>query len=104
MDTTTWTCPNNPFSHDWNGGTTCRSCTATRTAGQAITSLLAGPEGWDTTRAAALVDQHRAEVLAEAKQEVIGWLVKKAREDTPVQFLASKVDRGAIRLFLNEHR
>lgn len=47
----------------------------------------------------------RAEVLAEAKTEVIAWLVKKAREGTPVEDLASKVDRGAIRLFFDsEHR
>ncbi len=65
MDTTTWTCPNNPFHHDWNGGLACRSCSATRTATDAITSLLAGYEGWDTKRAATLVDQHRAEVLGQ---------------------------------------
>ncbi|MFF7795608.1 hypothetical protein [Streptomyces sp. NPDC007991] len=60
---TTWTCPNNPFHHDWNGSLACRSCDATRTAAEAITSLLAGWEGWDHTRATALVDQHRAETL-----------------------------------------
>lgn len=45
------------------------------------------------------IADHRAEVLAEAKREVVAWLVKKAREGTPVVDLASKVDRGAIRLF-----
>lgn len=104
MDTTTWVCPNQPFAHDWAGGLTCRLCGATRTASEAIVSLLAGPEGWDETRAAALVDQHRTEVLAEAKREVIAWLVKKSQEETPVHHLASKVDRGAIRLFLNRQR
>lgn len=42
---------------------------------------------------------HRAAVLAEAKTEVVAWLVKKAREGTPVEHLASKVHRGAIRVF-----
>lgn len=38
--------------------------------------------------------------LAEAKVEVVAWLVKKDRENTPVGHLASKVDRGAVRIFL----
>jgi hypothetical protein len=46
-------------------------------------------------------DAHRTEILAEAellpKADVVAWLVKKAREDTPVWQLASKVDRGAVR-------
>lgn len=45
-------------------------------------------------------DAHRAEVLAEAdllpKAHVVAWLTKKARENTPVEQLASKADRGAI--------
>jgi hypothetical protein len=45
-------------------------------------------------------DAHRAELLAEAKVEVVAWLVKKDRENTPVGHLASKVDRGAVRIFL----
>jgi hypothetical protein len=67
-DTTSWVCPNNPFSHDWNGGLSCRGCDAERTAGEAITSLLAGWEGWDERRAAALVEQHRLQALREDKQ------------------------------------
>jgi hypothetical protein len=47
------------------------------------------------------LDAYRAEVLAEAdllpKADVVAWLVKKAREDTPVWLLASKVERGAVR-------
>lgn len=43
----------------------------------------------------------RAEVLAEAdllpKADVVAWLIKKAREGTPVEVLASKVERGAVR-------
>lgn len=46
-------------------------------------------------------DHVRAEALAEKdllpKADVVAWLVKKAREDTPVWLLASKVDRGAVR-------
>jgi hypothetical protein len=46
-------------------------------------------------------DAHRDEVLAEEgllpKADVVAWLVKKAREDTPVWQLASKVERGAVR-------
>jgi hypothetical protein len=64
MDTTTWICPNKPFAHDWNGGLSC-GCGATRTAADAITSLLAGWEGWDQSRAAALVEQHRLQALRE---------------------------------------
>jgi hypothetical protein len=49
----------------------------------------------------ASIDAYRAEVLAEAgllpKADVVAWLVKKAREDTPVWLLASKVERGAVR-------
>jgi hypothetical protein len=49
----------------------------------------------------ARLDAYRAEVLAEAdllpKADVVAWLTKKAREDTPVWQLASKVDRGAVR-------
>ncbi len=59
-----------------------------------------------------LVDAYRAETLAEAKVETVAWLVKKAREyratgssqhilqAEAVEFLASKVDRGAVRAFL----
>lgn len=68
MDTTTWICPNKPFAHDWNGGLSC-GCGATRTAADAITSLLAGWEGWDQSRAAALVEQHRTEVLRDNTPE-----------------------------------
>lgn len=46
-------------------------------------------------------DAYRAEVLAEAdllpKADVVAWLTKKARENTPVEQLASKAARGAIR-------
>jgi hypothetical protein len=41
----------------------------------------------------------RTEALAEAKSEVVEWLVKKAHEGTEVARLADKVERGAIRLF-----
>jgi hypothetical protein len=54
----------------------------------------------DVTRAEQLVDAYRAEVLAEAKNEVVAWLVKKAAEGCDTGSLASKVDRGAIRIFL----
>ncbi|MFD9445006.1 hypothetical protein [Streptomyces sp. NPDC060001] len=47
------------------------------------------------------IADHRAEVLAEAellpKADVVAWLVKKAREGTPIEQLASKVARGAVR-------
>lgn len=43
----------------------------------------------------------RTEALAEAKDEVVEWLVKKAHEDTEVSRLADKVERGAIRLFFD---
>ncbi|KND45303.1 hypothetical protein [Streptomyces stelliscabiei] len=54
----------------------------------------------DVAHAEQLVDAYRAEILAEAKIEVVAWLVKKAAEGTPIGDLASKVDRGAVRAFL----
>lgn len=54
----------------------------------------------DVAHAERLVDAHRAEVLAEAKNEVVAWLVKKAAEGWDIGGLASKVDRGAVRIFL----
>ena len=43
-----------------------------------------------------------SEVLTEAKQETVAWLVKKARESSTwdAGVLASKIDRGAVRIFL----
>lgn len=46
----------------------------------------------------------RTEALAEAKSEVVEWLVKKAHEGTEVARLADKVERGAIRLFHDAER
>ncbi|WP_405747685.1 hypothetical protein [Streptomyces canus] len=46
----------------------------------------------------------RTEALAEAKDEVVEWLVKKAHEGTEVSRLADKVERGAIRLFFDAER
>ena len=47
------------------------------------------------------LDDVRTEALAEAdllpKSDVVTWLTKKAREETPVWLLASKVARGAVR-------
>lgn len=58
----------------------------------------------DVDHATQLVDkvvaEARAEALAEAKTEVVAWLVKKAAEGTPIERLADKVDRGAVRIFL----
>ncbi|MFJ2675075.1 hypothetical protein [Streptomyces sp. NPDC087525] len=58
------------------------------------------PEGWASIRIERYRDEVRAETLAEAKAEIVAWLDKKAQEDTPVWQLASKVDRGAVRIFL----
>lgn len=63
-------------------------------------ATLPHPEGWASIRIQRYRDEVRAETLAEAKAEVIAWLVKKAREGTPIEQLASKVDRGAVRIFL----
>ncbi|MEH0552520.1 hypothetical protein [Streptomyces sp. B21-101] len=46
----------------------------------------------------------RTEALAEAKDAVVEWLVKKAHEGTEVSRLADKVERGAIRLFFDAER
>jgi hypothetical protein len=52
-------------------------------------------------KAEQMLDAYRDEVLADAgllpKADVVAWLTKKAREDTPVWQLASKVERGAVR-------
>lgn len=50
------------------------------------------------------IDEVRTEALAEAKDEVVEWLVKKAHEGTEVSRLADKVERGAIRLFFDAER
>ncbi len=92
-------CPVNPIGHEWDG-LGCRWCPATRTPGEAIVSGLASRRGGDRDSARTLLNAHRAEILAEAKTEVVAWLVKKAAEGTPVGELASKVDRGAVRIFL----
>lgn len=44
----------------------------------------------------------RTEVLADAKTETVAWLFKKAAEQPmwDAATLASKVDRGAVRIFL----
>ncbi|MFM9703655.1 hypothetical protein [Streptomyces galilaeus] len=47
------------------------------------------------------IDEVRTEALAEAKDEVVEWLVKKAHEGAEVSRLADKVERGAIRLFFD---
>jgi hypothetical protein len=55
----------------------------------------------DAREAYRLMHNYRDEELAKAdllpKADVVAWLVKKAREETPVWLLASKVDRGAVR-------
>lgn len=66
MSDNNWICLNQPFAHDWRGGLNCRSCEATRTAAEAIASLLAGQQGWDHKRAEALVELHQAEILQQA--------------------------------------
>ncbi|MFF5670315.1 hypothetical protein ACFY8S_09285 [Streptomyces hygroscopicus] len=58
------------------------------------------------------LDAIRTEALAEAKAEVVAWLGKKSREyratgkrqreADAVSTMASKIDRGAVRLFLDE--
>jgi hypothetical protein len=55
-------------------------------------------------RLAALVDEAEEKATAAAptaellpKADVVAWLVKKAREGDPIENLASKVARGAIR-------
>lgn len=93
-------CPINPPGHGWEAGLSCRWCDATRTPSEAVLSGLASVRGWSREAARAVRDAHRAEILAEAKTEVVAWLVKKDRENTPVGHLASKVDRGAVRIFL----
>lgn len=58
-----------------------------------------GTRPWcDETRS--ILDTYRAEILAEAKNETVAWLVKKAAEGCNIADLASKVDRGAVRAFL----
>lgn len=116
MNDSTWVCPNQPFAHDWRGGLTCRLCGATRTAADAITSLLAGFEGWDESRAAALVDQHRTEVLHDNETEPIPARWDRTvihphhpngdtDGDTIVCLLADDGTRRPIGLFLDdEHR
>jgi hypothetical protein len=60
MSDPTWICTNSPW-HEWGNGLTCRWCDATRTAGEAIVSLLASRRGGTEDAAKALLDAHRAE-------------------------------------------
>jgi len=95
-------CSINPPGHDWQNGLTCRWCRDTRTVTEAILSQLSSRRGGDPASARQLLDAYRAEVLAEAKVETVAWLVKKASEQ-PMQdaaVLASKLDRGAVRIFI----
>ncbi|MEV6547912.1 hypothetical protein AB0M57_04285 [Streptomyces sp. NPDC051597] len=74
--------------------------------------MAGGPHSPDRSeKASQLIDEFRAEVLAEAKAETVAWLVKKAGERRAmgrqyakqadvISQLASKVDRGAVRIFL----
>lgn len=59
-------------------------------------------EDGNRTMAQQKLDAYRAEILAEAKNETVAWLVKKAREEKSwdAGVLASKVDRGAVRAFI----
>ncbi|MGA5598336.1 hypothetical protein ACPCSE_29300 [Streptomyces cellulosae] len=64
--TTAADCPNNPLGHAFNGGTRCAYCPETRTAREAVTSILAGGMrgGIGQEAAEALVSQ----VIAEARR------------------------------------
>ncbi|MFF7837619.1 hypothetical protein ACFZC6_02100 [Streptomyces ossamyceticus] len=57
-------CPVNPIGHEWDG-LGCRWCPATRTAGEAIVSGLAGRRGGTLDGARKLLDSYRAEVTVE---------------------------------------
>ncbi|KAB1979270.1 hypothetical protein [Streptomyces triticiradicis] len=78
--------------------------TATKYGAQVFTPMPAAETEWEKRTAriaeleAALADA-RTQALAEAKNAVVEWLVKKAHEGTEVSRLADKVERGAIRLF-----
>ncbi|MFF5589684.1 hypothetical protein [Streptomyces hygroscopicus] len=106
------TCPQHPFGHQWDAGLRCSLCGTGRSAAEAVVSGLASARGWGEAAAERVAAAHRAEVLAEAKREVVGWLLKKAdeyratgtrqREADAVSTMASKIDGGAVRLFLDE--
>jgi hypothetical protein len=59
-------CLNNPWHvYPQTDPTRCRWCGQTRTAAEALTSIVAGSaEGWSRELASALVEQHAAEVRA----------------------------------------
>ena len=61
-------CPVNPPGHDWQNGLSCRWCSATRTAEQAIVSGLASRRGGDEESARRLLATFRADVLAEVAE------------------------------------
>ena len=70
-----------------------------------VACLIEGGSIYPHDAAAFLADHDahtRAKVLAEAKVETVAWLVKKAREQQTwvITELASKLDRGAVRIFL----
>lgn len=67
-------CPVNRLTHDWNNGLACRWCAATRTPEDAIVSGLASRRGGTEDSARALLNAHRAEVLADDGQAYPGEL------------------------------
>lgn len=108
---------------DLNPSELVLNANAYRWLADAISNTMTDPDRWDGDEAeeailaryvewlAAGRAEHRAEVLAEAKAAVVAWLLKKAgeywatgtrrREADAVSTMASKVDRGAVRLFLD---
>jgi hypothetical protein len=69
--------------------------------------MAGGPHSPDRSdKASALIEAVRTEILAEAQQAVVVWLAKKAQEQPTweAKVLASKVDRGAVRIFADNSK
>lgn len=110
---------------DLNPSELVLNANAYRWLADAISNTMTDPDRWDGDEAEEAIlaryvewlagerAEHRAEALAEAKREVVGWLEKKAREyrstgsaqhalqADAIEVMASKIDRGAVRLFPN---
>lgn len=100
-------CPVNRLHHDWQNGLTCRWCSATRTPAEAIVSGLASRRGGDEDSARALLDAHRAAVLAADGQAYDGELAMLRGLARTLRVVVrpddTSVDVAEVRRLLHEH-
>ncbi|MEU9333194.1 hypothetical protein AB0D49_08510 [Streptomyces sp. NPDC048290] len=97
-------CLINPPGHDWANALACRWCASTRSAGEAIVSGLSSRRGGDENSARALLDAHRAEVLAADGQAYVGELAMLSGLVATLTAVVEHGDLDDVRKLLAEHR